>query len=129
MDFPLPLDRVIPKCTVAGVNVDLDKAVPYPCTSCPYGAYEKDNTVFVVKKSRNSPGKAYERPVIIRECRTLEDARKRMKEEYRRERREKRPVIFKYFIWKTPDKICMYGHGGEVISYYITEEKCEDESD
>ena len=42
LDFPLPCEQYIPHCEVLDKKPgggNLDEAVPYPCSKCPFNSY------------------------------------------------------------------------------------------
>lgn len=47
LDFPIPLERYIPHCEILdrqSVNYkSMDDTVPYPCLSCPFESYKKND--------------------------------------------------------------------------------------
>ncbi len=46
VDFPLPLENVVPHCSIADEKVGfgkMDEVVPYPCVECPFNCYSKKN--------------------------------------------------------------------------------------
>ena len=45
LDFPLPLDSVVPHCEILdekyGLSANIDEKIPFPCLKCPFNCYLK----------------------------------------------------------------------------------------